>query len=1443
MKTQRGLILLTVMLLSLFISGATSSAGNSSSGTVPVSAPRIETSASFLAATQDEKTVKLTVRVKDAEGKPISAALVNVYQTRITGASLVARPPDYQQETNIDGVARFEIKVKTGEGLKLYIEAGREDFQTRTEDIDRGTDLPPMILSQITLEPRVRQVDKTQATTTFRLHVVRKDNEEPVESAKITVRSIGTFIPDKYAQTDRNGDAVIVMPLSNDFEVRVSKDLFGQTIQSFRSKEYPTEINHTFFLQKPSGAVVTISVRDEDSGRHVTDADIVMDSKNSAGYYTETTDAAGNATLIVPETGSFAVRISQKYYESLAGEVRLVPGQAEKSFSFALKAKSKKGNDSDSIEVTVLQGDRVERIARYNLPLPGARASVGHNGAETNSSGKATISGEFEGNVEVVVEASGYKRNVKTVRFSDGSQLKGESTALTFLMYPEATDDTIEVSVFTADDGSSMPLAGATVIAGNETATTNANGRAKLTGKFEGSVEVAVEKTGYLRQAKNISASGGKGAAIFTLQAEPDEDSVSITVLAQDPKGGSPSPLAGAEVSANGLTAKTDGSGRATITGNFKDGVEVSAQAKGFDSQTQQVSITQPARTGSANFLLLPEALPLRLIFEVRDAAAPNNQVAGAQVGVGLPVEGTPALAKEATDSRGEATFELKGSADQLSKIRSGLRLSVSFETKTLGHAKIAYFPKPSDITAALLEPSNEARRVTVYLERDWSFLREDIPSLQGRISSLNNDAREAVAKSQSVLDLAAKSPAARGRAESALNELKQAHATFLRARVLSLKSCEEANQIKQSILSFQKEASEKRKQLKMALDEALTLAATCTTSANADRISSGYKNAIRLVGEIGALGPKAMDANQKLSRYAAATRDAGALKRLLQQTRDNIETELAAAKKNAGTADADYDRALELSAGLRDRRSRIQSDLVALNAEYEATKNYSSMPPDLAKQLDGLAQQLGAYNNDVSFGRQPDSNRRDVVRETVAAIEEYKSQADSMAGDISADMCDVQPMDDAVEEIRTLVTNSSFELGLAADLPNKAAECSKRGACMPVIDEIRALLRAGALDSAETRLNQARAQGCDLSALPGGASLVEELDYYKSLNEAVALLKTAQSNCKFQEALDWAARLPESIRNQPSIANTLTQVRSGLDAQQRVQRLRVSARDAVTRGGTVTAAEPLIRQAERIAGPYPCLVEEVSRFRSDYPDTAKSNQGPTDEVPGALVSDRGKNQNPTDKIPGADKGKKETPTDEVPTVLGGITRPLGSRVPPTRPRTKPPTRVSDGPIDEVPGALVSNTDRRPPVKDGSRTRPGNNSDDGGTSSASGGSAGKTVRPCTADEAGLFNKMTGSWKSISMGPNITISGSCEKASGTISYREYCERPDATYNTTLKSYDVTLDGRMEGGSLQLEYKRPGNSDPNTQKGIGSCRAENDGTISCSGLPCNVSAKKQ
>ncbi len=814
----------------------------------------------FVGAARADQTVKLTVRVKDADGRDVPAAHVIVYQEHIRASDLVVRPADYQGDTDQQGIARFEMKVGTGEKLKLSLEIAKENFQTVKEDVDWGTAFPAQVLKQITLESKKPAEELTAGqTTTFTIKVIRKDNQEPIEGAKVEVIWIGGFTPKHFpSQTDGNGKVVIVTPINNDFEVTASKENFGQIRKVIKTGDnYQKEFPLTLVLEKTAGAAITITVKDRDTNNPVGAASIVLDGP---GYYTATTDGAGNATLYVPETGTFTVRITQGYYEPLpGGELRLLAGEEKKVVSFALVAKAKKDEGNDVVEVTVLAKDSTDENSTPSS-LPGASVKIEGTTAITDSGGQASLKGSYDVKEEVSVSATGYKSQTKTVGIS-----------------------------------------------------------------------------------KLARYSSGTGAVTFTLVPDLSENSpIRLIVVVTDPLG---RPVAGINVDflSNGNLLWTFG-----------------------------------------------------------------------------------------TNAAGESDFTNKDSPDTgISILRQGITVKVK-------HSGFKEYE--SVVPADLLKPANEARRYSVQLEKDWSDLTQAIAAFEAKVAAWNNDVRAVSAKLGSVDKAAAKMPVAQGRVEALLEELKTAQKEF-KAKA-SGASCEDATKLKESIHSLQTEASQEEEKINKALEEANALAATCTTKAEGDTIAAKYRSALQSVGKMGAAGEKAAAANRNLARLAEAMKDGSTLLRQLDQTVEKIENEVSTAKKDTAAAQSSFNDAFLLSKGVTGRRAALAVELEKLRTDYEVTKYSALIPADLTKRLDNLSQLLGSHNNDPGFGKVPDSGKLDSIVDTLTRIEDYKVEADGIVAGFKAATCNVQPMDDEVEEIRTRVTNASFDLGLAADLPAKAQTC-----------------------------------------------------------------------------------------------------------------------------------------------------------------------------------------------------------------------------------------------------------------------------------------------------------------------------------------------------------------------------------------------------------------
>ena len=107
------------------------------------------------------------------------------------------------------------------------------------------------------------------------------------------------------------------------------------------------------------------------------------------------------------------------------------------------------------------------------------------------------------------------------------------------------------------------------------------------------------------------------------------------------------------------------------------------------------------------------------------------------------------------------------------------------------------------------------------------------------------------------------------------------------------------------------------------------------------------------------------------------------------------------------------------------------------------------------------------------------------------------------------------------------------------------------------------------------------------------------------------------------------------------------------------------------------------------------------------------------------------------------------------------------------------------------------------------------------------------VTSCSKDEMAVFSKLEGSWKSPNL--HLFISGSCDRAGGTMDWREYCSSFDDPNNKD-RTYPGTFHARMVGAGLSIEWSLPGQGVHKDQTGTATASPSGNGTLSVSGFGC-------
>lgn len=417
-------------------------------------------------AAQEQQTIKLRLLVKDSAGNPVGGALVNVWHD-YTGPDV--RPADYQVlETNVNGLA--EIEVRASKTDEVTVEAGKGNLKARVNLKLIG----PVMSRVIELKQVTTDLFETDPADLIKVKV-RVESEgaspgekgQPLAGAKVTFGLTELRRSQGEDSTNPEGDVTLSL-LGTGYWIEATKEgyLPGRTaVHLNRLQRGKTISAPAIKLKKATGEEeakvnVTVEVRNADTGVGVGGAAVVLTGKAgiTSGIFTGQTNPDGRAEITVRGYGRFDLQVSQQYFETHDGEVRILYGEKEKDVGpIALKEKPKAETGGDAVSVTVLAGDR------KNAPIEGAKVLVGTKSTTTGADGKATLSASLgESFVVATASAEGYKSQSATIRVRRGVRYTDASATTTIILQPgedAPTESTpLRLIVEVRDAATSNPL-------------------------------------------------------------------------------------------------------------------------------------------------------------------------------------------------------------------------------------------------------------------------------------------------------------------------------------------------------------------------------------------------------------------------------------------------------------------------------------------------------------------------------------------------------------------------------------------------------------------------------------------------------------------------------------------------------------------------------------------------------------------------------------------------------------------------------------------------------------------------------------------------------------------------------------------------------------------------------------------------------------------------
>jgi len=300
-------------------------------------------------------------------------------------------------------------------------------------------------------------------------------------------------------------------------------------------------------------------------------------------------------------------------------------------------------NHTGSVAVNVLSGWTVSGTvinAATSAPIPNADVSL--NGtvvATTNASGMFSIPGVVNGMHTISADATGYVSNQTTVNVSGGNM---PNVVIQLTPIPAAT---YAVSGTVTDAVSTLPISGATVIAGGLSTTTDSNGDYTLS-LSDGTYTVTASMSGYTANTANVTVNGAAETGV-DIALNPFAGNVYI-VMGKVTNANDGSNIAGAQIQVGGnVLTLTDSNGNYSVS--LPDGTHIITANAGaaYSVEASAPFVVNGGNVIGINLALTPLAPATYTVSGQVTDSGTGNPIVGATVTLGGTLTAT-------TDNNGD---------------------------------------------------------------------------------------------------------------------------------------------------------------------------------------------------------------------------------------------------------------------------------------------------------------------------------------------------------------------------------------------------------------------------------------------------------------------------------------------------------------------------------------------------------------------------------------------------------------------------------------------------------------------------------------------------------------------------------------------------------------------------------------------------------------------
>lgn len=465
-----------------------------------------------------QSKIKLVLKVKDPDGW-VGGARVNVWHNDWSDnlTKLPGRPPNYQDQTNVNGEVEFEVPTSQ----HIYYEVNKDELNATgkitTPPTSRKLSAVRYVVVLQKVDQQLIKVDKKDIVN-LKMRVVgelEEDQTVPLSGVRLVFRYTGSLPIQFESSTDANGN-VLAPAIATDYSVDISKPGYqsaNTTVRLDVSQRGKTVTIPTVKLKKAKATdriALGFRVQNEKDNNVVSGARVMIQSVLNKRVYSGSTNQNGEIEIPIEETGVYEVEVSQDNFETLSENIDVRPGEKTVKIPAYFLKEKKKAKETDEVSIKVVAGDK------NRAPIRGASVKVGNMSVSTDENGVATVSTSFglETGVSVTAAASGYKSETRTVPVRRGVNYFNAAANATFVLQPgedPASDESpIKITVEVRDPAGE-PVTGARVEFRSEdgeflySEATNAAGERAYSSSDSFTVELAKQRKGI---RVNVTKSG-----------------------------------------------------------------------------------------------------------------------------------------------------------------------------------------------------------------------------------------------------------------------------------------------------------------------------------------------------------------------------------------------------------------------------------------------------------------------------------------------------------------------------------------------------------------------------------------------------------------------------------------------------------------------------------------------------------------------------------------------------------------------------------------------------------------------------------------------------------------------------------------------------------------------------------------------------------------------